>query len=123
MKFRQAIEKQLNKIENAHNFSDAVSFGNNQEFLYATKEEQEITEGCRRLIKNSIICWNYLYLSQKIAEERNLNQKRVIVDAIKNGSIVTWRHVNLHGEYDFSEERLQDSIGLKVPKILEFKLA
>ena len=119
---RQAIEKQLNKVENAHYFSDAVSFGNNQEFLYATKEEQEIAEGCRRLIENSIICWNYLYLSQKIGEEKNPDHKQEIVNAIKNGSIVTWRHLNLHGEYDFSEERLQDSIGLKVPKILELKL-
>jgi len=120
---RQAIEKQLNKIENAHNFSDAVSFGNNQQFVYATKEEQEIAEGCKRLIENSIICWNYLYLSQKIAEEININQKQEIVNAIKNGSVVTWRHINLHGEYDFSEEKLQDSIGLDVSKILEFKLA
>jgi hypothetical protein len=28
----------------------------------------EMAEGCRRLIKNAIICWNYLYLTQKIAE-------------------------------------------------------
>ena len=119
---RQAIEKQLNKVENAHNFSDAVSFGNNQECLYATKEEQEIAEGCRRVIENSIICWNYLFLSQKIGDEKDTEHKQEIVNAIKNGSIVTWRHINLHGEYDFSDERLQDSIGLKVLKILELKL-
>ncbi len=103
-------------------FANAVGFANNQEFLYATKEEQEITEGCRRLIENAIICWNYLYLSQKIAEEMNPERKREVIDAIKNGSVVTWRHINLHGEYDFSEEKLQDSIGLKVPKILELRL-
>jgi len=123
VELRQAIEKQLNKIENAHKFSDAVSFGNNQEFIYATKEEQEVAEGCRRLIENSIICWNYLYLSQKIAEEKDLDQKQEVIDAIKSGSIVAWRHINLHGEYDFSEEKLQDSIGLDVPKIFEFKLS
>ena len=88
----------------------------------STKEEQEITEGCRRLIENAIICWNYLYLSQKIAEEKNPERKREVIDAIKNGSVVTWRHINLHGEYDFSEEKLQDSIGLKVPKILKLRL-
>ncbi len=123
VEFRQAIEKQLNKGENAHNFSDAVSFGNNQEFLYATREEQEIAEGCKRLIKNAIVCWNYLYLSQKIGEEKDSDRKQEVVNAIKNGSIITWRHINLHGEYDFSEEKLQDSVGLKIPKILEFKLA
>jgi TnpA family transposase len=123
VKLRQAIEKQLNKIENAHNFSDAISFGNNQEFIYAMKEEQEISEGCRRLIENSIICWNYLYLSQKISEESDFEKKQEIVNAIRNGSVVTWRHINLHGEYDFSEEKLQDSIGIDIFKVLEFKLS
>lgn len=122
VKLRQATEKQLNKIENAHKFSGAVSFGNNQEFLQETKEEQEIAEGCRRLIENAIICWNYLYLSQKIAEEKDEQQRQELIRAIKNGSIMTWRHVNLNGEYDFSDERLHDSVGLKVPKILELKL-
>jgi hypothetical protein len=27
-----------------------------------------MAEACKRLIKNCIICWNYLYLSQKLAE-------------------------------------------------------
>jgi hypothetical protein len=34
----------------------------------AEKEDQEIVEACKRLIKNCSICWNYLYLSQKFAE-------------------------------------------------------
>jgi hypothetical protein len=89
--------------------------------LQETKEEQNIAEGCRRLIENAIICWNYLYLSQKIVDERDENQKQELVEAIKNGSVVTWQHINLHGEYDFSDEKLQDSIGLKVPEILELK--
>jgi TnpA family transposase len=122
VEFRQAIEKQLNKIENTHKFSDAVSFGNNQEFIQGTKEEQEIAEGCRRLIENAIVCWNYLYLSQKLADEKDETQRAELLEAIKRSSIVTWQHINLHGEYDFSEEKLHDSIGVKVPKILELKL-
>ncbi|MDQ1390089.1 MAG: hypothetical protein QOF56_3543 [Acidobacteriaceae bacterium] len=27
-----------------------------------------MAEACKRLIKNCIICWNYLYLSQKLAQ-------------------------------------------------------
>ena len=38
--------------------------------------------------------------------------------ALKEGSIVIWHHLNLHGEYDFSEEKLQDSAGFELPKIL-----
>jgi TnpA family transposase len=115
---RQTIEKQLNKGENANKFSRAVSFGNHQEFLSGEKIEQEIAEGCRRLIKNAIICWNYLYLTQKIAQAESENLRQELFTSIRNGSVVTWQHINLHGEYDFSDEKLQDSVGLNAPEIL-----
>jgi TnpA family transposase len=54
--FRQAIEKQLNKVEGANKFSKAISFGHSHEFIQSEKEDQEVTEGCRRLIKNAIVC-------------------------------------------------------------------
>lgn len=114
---RQAIEKQLNKIESAQKFSKAVSFGHHQEFLQSEKEDQEIAAGCRRLIKNGIICWNYLYLSQKLGEAKTEEDKNEIRQAVRDGSVVTWQHVNLHGEYDFSDAKLQDSMGLDWRKI------
>ena len=115
---RQAVEKQLNKGENVNKFARAVSFGNNQEFLYGEKVEQEIAEGCRRLIKNAIICWNYLYLTQKIVEAESEERRQALLTAVRNGSVVSWGHFNLHGEYDFSDDKLQDSVGLQAPKIL-----
>ncbi len=118
---RQAIEKQLNKGESAQKFSRAISFGNNQEFLYGEKMEQEIAEACRRLIKNAIICWNYLYLTQKIAEAESEEHRQELLAAVRTGSVVAWQHINLHGEYDFSEERLQDSVGLHADIILAMK--
>ena len=57
---RQAIEHQLNKIEHVHHFTRAVSVGTPREFIEAEKQEQELAEGCKRLIKNCITCWNYL---------------------------------------------------------------
>ncbi len=89
-----------------------------QECLYGEKTEQEITEGYRRLIKNAIICWNYLYLTQKIAEAESEERRQELLTAVHNGSVVTWQHIDLHGEYDFSDEKLQDSVGLHAPKIL-----
>jgi hypothetical protein len=68
VELRQAIERQLNKIEHVHRFTRAVSVGSPQEFIPVEKQEQETAEGCKRLIKNCITCWNYLYLSQKLAE-------------------------------------------------------
>ena len=61
------IEKQLDRIEHAHRFTRAVSVGNPREFLQAEKEDQEMAEACKRLIKNCIVCWNYLYHGQSSA--------------------------------------------------------
>lgn len=63
---RQAIEKQLNKVELSNRFTRAVAVGNPSEYFQTEKEEQEIAEACNRLIKNSIICWNYLYLARQV---------------------------------------------------------
>lgn len=78
----------------------------------------EIAEGCRRLIKNAIICWNYLYLTQKIAQTEGKELREELIMAIRNGSMFTWGHVNLHGEYDFSDSKLSDSVGLNADEIL-----
>ena len=45
-----------------------LEVGNPREFLQAEKEDQEMAEACKRLIKNCIIGWSYLYLS--VAETR-----------------------------------------------------
>ena len=113
---RQAIEKQLNKIESAQKFSNAVAFGS-QELRQADREEQRITIACRRLIKNAIICWNYLYLSQRIVDAQTEAERSEIIRAVQEGSVVAWRHINFYGEYDFSDEKLKDSIGLVMPLI------
>ena len=123
LELRQAIEKQLNKLESSNKFADAVFYGNNQEFQQGTKEEQIIAEGCKRLIENAIICWNYLYLSQLIYDAETEGQKQNIIQTIKNGSVVAWQHINLQGEYDFSEETLRDSIEFKLPELLALKIS
>ena len=102
VKLRQRIEKQLNKIESSNKFSKAVFFGNNQEFTVSTIEEQNIANNSKRLIQNSIILWNYLYLTKKLQQAKNVAEKDDILKALKNGSIVHWGHVNLHGTYDFT---------------------
>ncbi|HNB20070.1 MAG TPA: Tn3 family transposase [Agitococcus sp.] len=118
---RQAIEKQLNKGEGSNKFSRAISFGHNQEFTYGEKEDQEIAEGCRRLIKNAIVCWNYLYLARALADEKDEERKSALIEAIRNGSVTTWKHFNLHGEFDFSDERMIDSMGLIPPRNISIK--
>jgi TnpA family transposase len=122
VELRQMIEKMLNKLESSNKFGKAVFHGNNQEFQLSTKEEQLIADGCKRLIENSIICWNYLYLSKLIYDAESNNQKSNLINTIKNGSVVTWRHINLQGEYDFSEEKLENSIEFSLPELLELQV-
>ena len=119
--FRQAIETQLNTIESAQKFSRAVSFEHNQEILQADKVEQDLAEGCRRLIKNAIICGNYLFLTQRLQDTQTNEQREALLIAIQHGSVVSWQHVNVHGEYDFSDEKLRDSVGLNLREILGFQ--
>jgi hypothetical protein len=59
-----------------------------------------MAEACKRLIKNCIICWNYLYLSQKLEEIKDTASREAFLDAVAHGSAVAWQHLNLLGEYD-----------------------
>ena len=45
-------------------------------------------EACKRLIKNCIICWNYLYLSQKLEEIKDITEREAFLDAVAHGSAV-----------------------------------
>src|SRR5215470_10941062 len=83
---RQAIEKQMDRIEHVHRFTRAVSVGNPRQFLQAEKDTTE---------------------------------REAFLDAVAHGSAAAWRHFNLLGEYDFSEEKLRDSVGIRLPKIDE----
>jgi TnpA family transposase len=123
LELRQAIEKQLNKQENSNKFGKAVFHGNNREFRQGTKEEQMIAEGCKRLIENCIICWNYLYLSQLIFDAESNGDRAHIIDTIKNGSVVTWQHINMQGEYNFSDDYLKDALEFGIDDLLALQIA
>ena len=109
---RRAIERQLNKAELANRFTRAVAVGNPREFTQAEKEEQEIAETCNRLIRNSIICWNYLYLSRQLEKTPDAETREVLLSTIAAHAPMAWAHVNMLGEYDFSDDRLRDALGI-----------
>ena len=113
---RQAIEKQLNKVEMANRFTRAVAIGNPREFAQVEKEEQEIAEACNRLIKNSIICWNYLYLARQLRNTPDAEARENLLRVIEEHAPMAWTHINMLGEYDFSDEKLRDAIGILPPK-------
>jgi len=113
---RQAIEKQLNKVELANRFTRAVAVGNPREYTQTEKEEQEIAEACNRLIKNSIICWNYLFLTRQVEKSPDTETRENLLRLIAAHSPMSWAHINMLGEYDFSEEKLRDTLGILPPK-------
>lgn len=74
----------------------AVAVGDPRGFTQAEREDQEIAESCNRLIKNSIICWNYLYLSDKLARlETQPQQQKSLITAISTHSVMSWAHINM----------------------------
>jgi len=113
---RQAIERQLNKIELANRFTRAVAVGSPREFAQVDKEDQEIAEACNRLIKNCIICWNYLYLTRRLEQAETGPARDQLLRTIVTHSPIAWAHINMLGEYDFSDEKLQDASGVLPPK-------
>ena len=108
VELRQQIQKQLNRIEQTNKFAHAVFFDNDQTFQVGTKEEQQLATACQVLLQNSIVLWNYLYLSNLIIETPNKEQRSIIIKSIGQGSVLTWAHVNLRGEYDFTRRAKND---------------
>jgi len=115
VELRMAIEALLNKIELANRFTRAVAVGSPRDFIFALQEDQQIAESCNRLIKNAIVCWNYLYLEMRLRTADTALRAEMML-AIKAHSPQSWAHVNMLGEYDFSEEKLTDSFGVLPPK-------
>jgi hypothetical protein len=61
-----------------------------------------------------------MYLSQKLAEIDDPAKRKELLQAMAHGSAAAWGHLNLLGEYDFSEDKLQDSVGIKPPKLTDY---
>jgi hypothetical protein len=43
--------------------------------------------------------------------------RQVFLDAVAHGAVISWQHINLLGEYDFSDEKLRDGVGIRPPKL------
>ena len=117
---RKRIDDQLNKLESTHTFARAVFYGQNGQIPYAGKEEQQLADACKRLVQNVIVCWNCLYLNQYLFQAP-ADERQQVADAIAASSPVSWQHINLHGEFDFSDEALKDSLCFDVEALFAFQ--
>lgn len=100
---RESVEGILTRVEHGNKFSSAVTLGNNQAFGWQTQQEGDIADGCKRLIMNAINFYNLLYLTEKLRRCATELEREELLRTILRSSTHTWHHINLSGEYDFSE--------------------
>ncbi len=108
----------LNKIEGSNKLAKAVFHGKNKEFKYAGKNEQLVADACKRLIENSIICWNYAYLTKLIGDSKSKDVKNNLIKTIQSKSVIAWEYINLSGIYDFSKTALSDEYNFNRDQLL-----
>ena len=57
----------------------------------------------------------YQNLDRELDRQPDQAHRDALLNAMRNGSVATYAHFNLHGEFDFSPERMVDSVGLWSP--------
>lgn len=77
--------------------------------------------GRRQLVRNAIVLWNYLYLSQLLTNCSDGKERIEMINMIKEGSVLSWAHVNLHGEFDF-RRRAANDIPFDMDRILSLQM-
>ena len=121
VELRQTIQKQLNRIELSNKFANAISFDNDHEIQFGSKDEQDLAINCQRLIQNIIVLWNELFLSDKIASAETEESKQQLISIIQNGSTQSWGHLNFLGEYDFTNSEPAE-VTFDLEKILALQI-
>lgn len=94
-------------------------YGQNGQIAYTGKEEQQLADACKRLVQHTIVCWNCLYLHQYLFQAPAA-ERQAVADAIAASSPVSGQHINLHGEFDFSDDALKDSLRFAIEALLAF---
>jgi TnpA family transposase len=99
---RQAVQRALNRGEAYHRFRRAVAYVNAGAFRVKTEAEQELWNECSRLIANAVSFYNTALLS-KVYEQKLVAEDWIAIGALRRISPVAWQHVNLFGNFEFSE--------------------
>lgn len=118
---RHRTHQQQEKSESAHALSRAVCYGNNGVLSFADQEELLTLQGCKRLIENSVICWNYLYMSRLLVNSTKA-ERAVILAMLPRTSPVAWHHINFQGEFDFDEAAGRDPLEVSLSDILSYEV-
>jgi hypothetical protein len=50
-------------------------------------------------------------------EASHAASRQVFLYPVAQGPVISWQHINLLGEYEFSDDKLRDSVGIRPPKL------
>ena len=118
---RRFINHQLTQIESMHQLSDELNLGHDGLIRFATKEELLVMARSKQLLINSIVCYNYLYQTQKIIEA-SPEERKEIQKTLSNSAAFAYGHINFQGEYDFSDEVVKDALKVDMKKAMNLEL-
>ena len=68
------------------------------------------------MIKNSTICWNYLYLSRLVDAARTPEERDRILKMVALHSPTALGYIILLGQYDLTKDSPKDNTGVLLPK-------
>jgi TnpA family transposase len=118
---RRHIHQQLVKGESFNSLAAAIGYGNGGEVIYASKENLLLMEGCRRLLENVVICWNYLYLSREVVKATP-EERKSMLELIPDISPMAWERFNFQGEFDFDESLLRDQLEIDLQAMFDLEI-
>ena len=98
MKYRQYIQKCLNRGELFHKLVRAIRCYHKGKLNGRTDLEQTINNECTRLIANIIIYFNTLILS-KVVELKEKAKQYADADKIKSFNPMSWQHLLFQGHF------------------------
>ena len=101
---RQNIQKQLNRVELGQKLADKVMFGRNGKIQVGLQDEIQLVMASNTLLRNIIILWNYLFLSDYCVSLNSQDERAEVIESISTGSVISWAHINFMGIYEFNPD-------------------
>jgi TnpA family transposase len=102
LRLRRNVQRALNRGESYHKLVRAVAYANGGRLRVRTDLEQQLWSECSRFLTNCVIYYNACILSE-LLEYAEREKDFDLAERIKRISPVSWKHVNLYGEYTFRD--------------------
>ncbi|MGB4192165.1 MAG: Tn3 family transposase [Rickettsiales bacterium] len=104
---QKVVNSSQNRLESYHNLRAAIAkVGGRKELRGKTDIEIEESNLCGRLLANVIIYYNSAIISAlfKVTENKLSKDRERIIRKLKKISPVAWQHINLMGQYNFTNK-------------------